>query len=76
MRRPNPQHAVDVWNKCNPTVGTPVKVRKDDGQIVATRTRSHAEVLSGHTAVIWLEGISGCYALDRVTADTAAKVEG
>ncbi|WP_374650281.1 hypothetical protein [Rhizorhabdus sp.] len=32
-----------------------------------TRTRSKAEVLSGHSAVIWLDGISGCYLLDRVT---------
>lgn len=24
------------------------------------RTRSHAQVLSGHTAVVWLEGKSGC----------------
>ena len=31
-----------------------------------TRTRSAAQVLSGHSAVIWLEGVSGCYLLDRV----------
>lgn len=74
MRRPTPQLEVDVWNKCNP-IGTPVKVRKDNGETVATVTRSRAEVLSGHSAVIWLDGISGCYALDRVTADTAAKKE-
>ncbi len=29
--------------------------------------RSDAQVLSGHSAVIWLENVSGCYLLDRVT---------
>lgn len=48
-------------------VGQPVAVRKDDGTAVVTTTRSIAIVLSGHTAVIWLTGISGCYLLDRVT---------
>jgi hypothetical protein len=48
-------------------VGQKVSVRKDAGDGVITITRSKAEVLSGHSAVIWLEGISGCYLLDRVT---------
>jgi hypothetical protein len=33
-----------------------------------TRTKSTAQILSGHSAVIWLENVSGCYLLDRVTA--------
>ena len=33
-----------------------------------TRTRSEAQVLSGHSAVIWLDGVRGCYLLDRVRA--------
>jgi hypothetical protein len=57
------QRAVDAW--IHP-IGTPVRVRKDDGSFVETRTRSMAEMLGGHSAVIWLEGISGCYLLDRV----------
>lgn len=47
-------------------VGHRVTVRKDDGTGMDTRTRSAAEVLSGHSAVIWLDGIAGCYLLDRV----------
>jgi hypothetical protein len=46
-------------------VGTPVDVRRDGGEIVRTKTRSEAAVI-GETAVIWLDGISGCYALERV----------
>jgi len=50
-------------------VGSAVSVRKDGGEIVNTTTRSAASVLSGHSAVIWLDGIdgiSGYYLLDRV----------
>ena len=32
-----------------------------------TRTRTEAQILSGHSAVIWLENVSGAYLLDRVT---------
>lgn len=46
--------------------GQRVMLRKDDGSSVATATRSKAEVLSGHSAVVWLEGVTGCYLLDRV----------
>jgi hypothetical protein len=54
------------WNERH-RVGTPVTLRKDDGTLVDTVTKSAAEILSGHTAVIWLEGIAGCYALERVS---------
>jgi hypothetical protein len=54
------------WNERN-RIGTPVTLQKDDGTFVDTVTKSEAQVLSGHTAVIWLEGVRGCYALDRVT---------
>jgi hypothetical protein len=59
------QAKVDDWNKDH-KVGTRVEYRKDDHSIVRTVTRSRAEVLSGHTAVIWLEGVTGCVDLDRV----------
>lgn len=29
------------------------------------RTHTEASILSGHTAVIWLEGKSGCVAIDH-----------
>ena len=32
----------------------------EDGVSKRYKTRSPAEVLSGHTAVVWLEGKSGC----------------
>lgn len=59
------QQRVDQWNAAHP-VGTPVVVRLDSGKNFATKTRSRAEVLSGHTPVIWLEGVRGCYILERV----------
>lgn len=60
------QAKCDAWNE-KYSVGTPVRVRKDRGDHVVTVTTSEAEVLSGHTAVVWLRDISGCYLLDRVT---------
>jgi hypothetical protein len=60
------QAKVDNWNKLV-KVGDLVTVRRDNGDIEETRTRSPAQLLSGHTPVIWLEGIVGCYLLERVT---------
>jgi hypothetical protein len=59
------QKQCDDFNAVFP-VGQPVLLRKDNGEAVETVTRSRAEVLSGHSAVIWLEGVAGCYLLDRV----------
>jgi hypothetical protein len=61
------QRKCDAWNDSNP-IGTSVVVRMDSEENRETVTRSVAQVLSGHTAVIWLGGISGCYALGRVEA--------
>jgi hypothetical protein len=61
------QKDCDAWNVMHP-VGAAVKVRRDNGEVQDTKTISPAEMLGGHTAVIWLEGISGCYMLDRVSA--------
>lgn len=69
MNRPNPallQRQCDDFNKFYP-VGQLVSVRKDGGDDILTKTRSEAQVLSGHSAVIWLEDIRGCYLLDRIT---------
>ena len=62
---------VDAWNSKH-AVGCAVVVTKDCGEQFHTRTRSEAQVLSGHTAVILVEGIAGCYSLDRVKAKPAA----
>lgn len=69
MRKPPSPKQLEAacarWNAAHP-VGTKVIVRRDGGQEEETATRSEALVLSGHSAVIWLDGISGCYLLDRV----------
>lgn len=71
-KRVNPQTAVDAFNAKYP-VGTKVFVKRDNGEGQVTTTRSKADVLSGHSAVIWLDGISGCYLLDRVSAVIAGE---
>lgn len=69
---------VNAWNQEHQP-GINVIVTMDDKKEVRTKTRSEAQMLGacrdypGHTAVIWLEGISGCYSLDRVRADTGNK---
>lgn len=61
------QAECDRFNESYP-VGTEVLLKKDFvDEPVRTRTWSEASVLSGHSAVVWLEGVSGCYLLDRVT---------
>lgn len=66
------QAACDTFNAVHP-VGAAVSVELDSGEVRETVTTSEAQVLSGHSAVIWLAGISGCYDLERVTASKAAK---
>lgn len=68
MKRPNIkklQKQCDDWNAAN-AVGCNVILSKDNGSQFPTKTRSEAQILSGHSAVIWLDGVSGCYLLDRV----------
>ena len=61
------QAECDRFNAAIP-VGTAVRVMLDGAkEPMETRTRSKAEVLGGHSAVVWLEGVRGCYLLDRVT---------
>lgn len=66
------QAACDTFNSAN-EVGAAVTVLLDSGEVRETVTTSEAQVLSGHTAVIWLDGIRGCYDLERVTALKAVK---
>ncbi|HVX56946.1 MAG TPA: hypothetical protein VHA37_04390 [Candidatus Saccharimonadales bacterium] len=70
MKRPNPraeQGKVEAWNAVH-AVGTVVDVRLDNGSTLRTKTVAPASLLGGHTAVAWLEDISGAYRLDRCTA--------
>lgn len=56
-----------TWNEQHP-VGTMVDVKRDDGTVLTTRTRSIAWTLGDGTQVVMVNGISGGYRLDRVTA--------
>jgi hypothetical protein len=69
MRRPNQrklQRQCDEWNARNP-IGTEVRYYPvaDEVGYHKTRTRSEATILSGHTAVVWLDNIAGCVSLDH-----------
>jgi hypothetical protein len=70
---------VEKWRKVPP--GTSVAVLKDNGEKFYTKTRSEPWLLGadtsghgGHTAVIMVDGIAGCYNLERIelidTTDT------
>lgn len=66
------QGLCDVFNTAHP-VGADVHVKLDGkDEPFLTKTRSTAQILSGHSAVIWLDDVSGCYLLDRVTPVYAA----
>jgi hypothetical protein len=60
------QESCDRWNREHP-IGSPVWVLRDHGERVASRTRSEAYLVAYGEPVVLLEGISGCYALYRVT---------
>lgn len=62
----------EMFNALYP-VGTPViaypGARPEDAldaEQLVTRTRSKAEVLGGHTPVVWVDGHSACIALTHV----------
>lgn len=60
-------------------VGTAVTFRDDRGNIRATHTRSIAWLAGGHTPVIAVVNVRGCYLLSRVVpvdSELAAKVYG
>jgi hypothetical protein len=50
-------------------VGTRVKVYKvldEETSAFEAVTRTEAQMMGGHTAVVWLEDVSGCYGLEFV----------
>lgn len=65
---PSPARQVEQWNK-RVAVGDWVEYRsvKDLSAPQRFQTRSEATVLSGHTAVVWLAGKSGCVCIDHCT---------
>lgn len=71
-KRPNSaelQKQCDAWNAAHPE-GTEVSYESIVGQGETHRGKSisEAQVMGGHSAVIWLEGKSGCVSLDHCTA--------
>lgn len=61
------QAAVDDFNR-DTTIGTPVRywtgIREGEGKLGVTR--SMAEMLGGHTPVVWVTGHPACIALTHV----------
>lgn len=67
------QAQIEAWNSKH-GIGADVTVRLDDGRLVTTKTASDAYVFGGHTSVVFLIGVKGLCALDRVTpVQTAAR---
>lgn len=70
MRKKNPQREADAFN-ARFAVGDLVNYAEVIGdQSKQYRTRTEASVLSGHTAVVWLEGKSGCVCVSHCCAAT------
>ena len=64
------EREVRVFNAANP-VGSPVRYWSGEriGAGAEGFTRSPAQLLSGHTAVVWVTGQAGCVALSHVQAE-------
>lgn len=62
------------WNKAH-EVGTSVTywpgIREGAGDV--SRTRTKAQLLGGHTAVVWIEARPDCIALSHIEAAGGAK---
>lgn len=74
MRQPSQkklQKIVDSFNAKFP-VGSSVLLRKDSG-IIETTVRAPAEILGGHSAVGWFDGVVGCYAIDKRVSAPGSK---
>ncbi len=56
---------VRKWNRSH-RVGTPVIVHRDNGEDFKTKTRTRAQLLSGHSAVVWVEGLASCYSAHKI----------
>lgn len=47
-------------------VGAPVVVTRDNGDEFHSTTRTVAQVIGDHSAVVWVDDRRGCFPLDRV----------
>ena len=68
------QKECDRFNKRVP-VGSLVEYSEilGDPPVGQFKTRTAAQVLSGHTAVVWLEGKSGCVCVEHCTPAREAR---
>jgi len=66
MKRKNPQIEVDAFNAIM-GVGDPIDYWEilGEGDPKRYTTRAPAEVLSGHTAVVWVNEKSGCLSISH-----------
>lgn len=62
------QEKVDEWNAKH-LPGVSVELTKDHGEVIKTVTETPAHIVGGR-AVVWVEGVRGCYKLDRVKAQS------
>lgn len=61
------QAECDAFNfDCKPGGRVAVKIDGTTKPLI-TKTRSDAQIMGGHSAVVWLEGVSGSYLLGHVT---------
>ncbi len=60
------ENEVDAFNRRYP-VGSRVRYWPSPTRCEDTRTRSAAEILAEHIAVVWLDGVPGCVALTHIT---------
>lgn len=70
LMRDTKKQMVEAWNRKH-RVGQLVSYVDHKGNLVKTRTTSVAVLAGGNTPVVKLDGIDGCYALDRVTPITS-----
>lgn len=61
----NQEHLIDKINE-KYKIGDTINVIQDDNSIKKWTIKHPASMLGGHTAVIWVEEISGCYSANRV----------
>ena len=59
------QSEVDTFNAKH-KVGDMVKLKLDTGETKDVKLQTPAQVMQGHSAIAWFEGVSGCYLINRV----------
>lgn len=74
LDRKAPEQEVADWN-AQVAVGAEVDYREyPEAEPKRFKTRTEAQVLSGHTAVVWLEGRAGCVCCEACTPVAAGGV--